>query len=134
MPQDSYRRKQEILTRAARTRVGLIDSCADVRRSVGGCVRALPVPARYLRLGAMAAGGALGAGLLVRLLSFSRRKSSSAVASVSMRLGRVLVSELLVGFALPLCRQYFFGAQQPEASPRPAPRAAGILGRLLRRP
>ncbi len=132
MPQDSHRRKQEILKRAAQSRLDVIDSCGDVRRAAASCAGVLPVSARYLKIGALVAGGAVGTGLLLRLLPRARRKSAAVAVSFTSRVTRLLISELLAGLALPLCRQYFFGLQTAD-TPIRLPRAVEWAWRFLRR-
>ncbi len=119
--------------RVAQSRLGVLDALADVRRGVDGCIRALPLPARFLKLGALAAVGAVAAGMLRHLLPFSRRKSTPPA------MGRFVFSELLAGLVLPLCRSYLLDrpAVQEErrgrAEAASRPRRGGFFSRLLRR-
>ncbi len=112
--------------RSAQSRVGVIDAAGEVRRALTGCVRALPVPAGVLKFGATAAAGTFGAGLLVRLLR-PRRRASAPRASSGW--GRHLLSELLVGLLLPLCRSYLLGNRGGAA---PESRSPGLLSRLCK--
>ncbi len=111
--------------RAAQTRVGVIDSAGEVRRAVAGCAHALPVPVRFLKIGATAAAGTIGAGLLVRMLR-SRHAVPAAAPSGWMRF---LVSELTVGLLLPLCRSYLLASREDRGA---EPRPGGWLSRLLK--
>ncbi len=113
--------------RAAQSRVGIIDSAGEVRRAVESCARALPVPVRFLKIGATAAAGTVGVGLLTRMLRPRRRMNGVATPS---GMTRFLISELVVGLLLPLCRSYLFNNRGDAAPPQPSP--GGLLSRLFR--
>ncbi len=137
MPQDSHLRKEEILRRAAESRLGVLSSLESAGKGVRRCVDALPLSAQAFRIGSAVAAG-MGGMLLLRALVPSRRRPAApqqpAPAPTQRHLGRYLLTETIVMLAIPLCRRYLLGTghETPAQVSNAAAAVDKLVSRLLR--